>query len=485
MQKEYLDDNNNTGNSTMYLESIKEYMNKLIIKEEEINKYQQQIRILNAKLKEKDNEILKKNQLLKKYIMYSREGSVNFMNNNNNYNNNYYDISNSTDNKKPKSLKSQNFSKVSSSIINNNFHLKDCSIKEDLKRVNIHTKKNNNDLNNNIEYRNNSNLKNNYKKLLDNYNELKKKYNHYYKIAHNFKSKINSLNEERQKLMKNINLLTIKNNNLTKLISKYTSNNNNNIISYTKTNNENKKDNIDNKSIILQNRNKVNNTVSNINTNNNNLLLLLNNKNAFKQNINMNYDINNNELFFNEIDKQQQRNYNNSNNIKQMKINLIKKNSSNLLKRSSNDLISDDEKEDSMENGKINNNNRNLPAKNDMTNKATKKIYDAFEKYRELYNKKEKEYQLLNKQNQLLKSKIEEQIKIINEKDLKIKENEKTKESQNNLNMKLTEYFTMIDELETKAFAVGQQIQLVVAVFAHQFCGIQRCAERDAQVAHG
>ena len=163
----------------------------------------------------------------------------------------------------------------------------------------------------------------------------------------------------------------------------------------------------------------------------------------------MNYDINNNELFFNEIDKQQQRNYNNSNNIKQMKINLIKKNSSNLLKRSSNDLISDDEKEDSMENGKINNNNRNLPAKNDMTNKATKKIYDAFEKYRELYNKKEKEYQLLNKQNQLLKSKIEEQIKIINEKDLKIKENEKTKESQNNLNMKLTEYFTMIDELET------------------------------------
>ena len=50
--------------------------------------------------------------------MYSREGSVNFMSNNN-YNNNNNDISHSTD-KKPKSLKNQNFSKIYSSIINNN-----------------------------------------------------------------------------------------------------------------------------------------------------------------------------------------------------------------------------------------------------------------------------------------------------------------------------------------------------------------------------
>ena len=66
-----------------------------------------------------------------------------------------------------------------------------------------------------------------------------------------------------------------------------------------------------------------------------------------------------------------------------------------------------------------------------------------------MYNKKEKEYQLIVKQSQILKKKIEEQIKIIYEKDLKIKENEKVIESQNNLNMKLTECFTLIDELET------------------------------------
>ena len=426
LQKEYLDEHNNSGNSIIYLESIKDYMNKLMSKEEEINGYKQRIKMLSMKLKEKENEIIKKNDLLKKYIIYTRERYTHLQTNNN-VNENYENISHSTG-KKAKSLKSQYFSKMSSSAINSNY-LKDSSEKDDMKHINLHTDNNFTELGESINIkRQNSNLKNNYRKLLDNYNDLKKKHNYYYKLCHTFKSKINSLNEEKKALMKNINILKIKNTNLTKALSKtnYTSNN---IISFTNTDNEKENVEID-KSIRTPNKSKINNTISNINTNNNNLLLLLNNKNALNQNsnLNMNMNMSNNDLYFTEKDGQQ------NNNIQQMKSNLLK---NKQIIRKSSDLISDDEKDDS--NGK---NNNVIPSKNEITNKGTKKLYDAFEKYRELYYKKEKE-------NQLLKAKIEENTKIIKEKDIKLKENEKNMESQNNLNMKLTEYFTMIDELET------------------------------------
>ena len=431
LQNEYLNDNSNSGNSTLYLESIREYIKKLSNKEEEINAYKKQIRILNMKLKEKENEILKKNELLKKYIIYyrERETNTNVLNNNND------NLSHSAG-KKAKSLKNHNFQKISSSLINNNYNFKD-----DINRINIYTNKYSNELNDEYDYkRNDSNLKNNYIKLLDNYNDLKKKYNYYYKISHNFKLKINSLNEDKQKLMKNINLLTIKNNNLNKLLAKYTTNTN--LISFTNSSNNQKLENPE-KSIRMQNKNRniINNTVANINpnNNNNNVLLLLNSKNGLNQNKKiMSHNVSNNDLYFNEFQSQPNNN--------KLKINLIKSNNSpkKLENKNNNDLISDDEMDESCLN-----NNKIKKYKSDINNKATKKIYDAFEKYRELYNKKEKEYQLLNKQNQILKSKIEEQIKIIKEKDLKIKEGEKTIESQNSLNLKLTEYFTMIDELET------------------------------------
>jgi uncharacterized coiled-coil DUF342 family protein len=139
LQKEYLDDHNNSGNSIIYLESIKEYMNKLMSKEEEITGYKQKIKFLSMKLKEKENEIIKKNDLLKKYIMFTREGYTNLQTNSN-YNENYENISHSTG-KKAKSLKNQNFSKMSSSIVNSNYHLKDSSEKEDIKHINLHTNK--------------------------------------------------------------------------------------------------------------------------------------------------------------------------------------------------------------------------------------------------------------------------------------------------------------------------------------------------------
>ena len=135
LQKEYLDEHNNSGNSIIYLESIKEYMNKLMAKEEEINGYKQRIKILTLKLKEKENEIIKKNELLKKYIMFAREGYTNLQTNSN-INENYESISHSTG-KKAKSLKSQNFSKMSSSIINSNYYMKDSSIKEDISTLSI------------------------------------------------------------------------------------------------------------------------------------------------------------------------------------------------------------------------------------------------------------------------------------------------------------------------------------------------------------
>ena len=53
LQKEYLDENNNSGNSFIYLESIKEYMNKLNSKDEEISIYKKQVKILSMKLKER------------------------------------------------------------------------------------------------------------------------------------------------------------------------------------------------------------------------------------------------------------------------------------------------------------------------------------------------------------------------------------------------------------------------------------------------
>ena len=79
----------------------------------------------------------------------------------------------------------------------------------------------------------------------------------------------------------------------------------------------------------------------------------------------------NNDFYFNEKDAQA---YQNNNNIQQMKFNLLKNKQNN---KKTSDLISDDEKDDS--NGK--NNNNGIPPKNEITNKATKKLYDAFEKY--------------------------------------------------------------------------------------------------------
>ena len=170
LQNEYLTDNSNSGNSLLYLESIRDYISKLTNKEEEINTYKKQIKLLNMKLNEKENEIIKKNELLKKYIIYYKERNINLLNNNN-----YDNLSQSTG-KKAKSLKNQNFD---SDIF---------QLKNDINHVNLYTNKYSNIIHDNNEFkRNDSNLKNNYIKLLDNYNELKKKYNYYYKISHNFK----------------------------------------------------------------------------------------------------------------------------------------------------------------------------------------------------------------------------------------------------------------------------------------------------------
>jgi len=94
-------------------------------------------------------------------------------------------------------------------------------------------------------------------------------------------------------------------------------------------------------------------------------------------------------------------------------------NINNIKIKSSNNLISDDEKDNNDINTNFNNNNTNCISISD--NMAVKKLYEALEKYRELYNQKEKECE----------------------------DKEKTIESLNSLHNQITEYLTIIDELET------------------------------------
>ena len=332
LQKEYLDENNQSGNSFIYLESIKEYMDKLNNKDEEINKYKKQVKILTMKLKEREKEIINKNNNLKKNNRESGEDDISFLKKG------FNDIIG----KKAKSFKGK-------------FHLKKNSYSILHKYSRLNDSKESNLYNNKLSYELNEDIEYNYAKLLENYKDLKVKYNYYYKISHNFKLKINSLNEERQKLIKNINVLSVKNNNLNKLLTKYT--NNNNMISFTQSKNKQKIENLD-KSITIQNKSKINNTVTNSNINNNNILILLDKQNGINQNQiksgnNMNNSINNKDLYFNESERNQK-----------LKINLIKnKNQTKMNIKKSNDLISDDEKEE--ENSK--NKNINLLTKNDIT----------------------------------------------------------------------------------------------------------------------
>ena len=315
LQKEYLEESNNSiGNNFLYIQSLKEQMNKLLEKEEEINNYKKQINYLKLNLKQKVDELNHKNKLLIKYISHQRNKSVNL----NKVQDNYEKISISTG-KRAKSMKNYN-----TNIKNRNNNLK-----EDLRQVNIRTKKNN---------INNENS--NYNKLLENYNDIKTKCNYYYKLAHHLKSKNNKLNEEIQKLIIDKNILNNNNINLRKLLE----------------------------------RQKAINKSKGKNNNQNNIHTLLNNK--------------------------------------------------NIKEKTSIELISDDEK-DKNENDNINIINNNEQSYN---NKATKKLYEALEHYRELYNQKEKECIIIKSE---------------------LKEKEKTIESLNSLHNKITEYLTIIDELET------------------------------------
>ena len=315
LQKEYLEESNNSiGNNFLYIQSLKEQMNKLLEKEEEINNYKKQINYLKLKKKQKVDELNHKNKLLIKYISHQRNKSVNL----NKVQDNYEKISISTG-KRAKSMKNYN-----TNIKNRNNNLK-----EDLRQVNIRTNKNN---------INNENS--NYNKLLENYNDIKTKCNYYYKLAHHLKSKNNKLNEEIQKLIIDKNILNNNNINLRKLLE----------------------------------RQKNINKSKGKNNNQNNIHTLLNNK--------------------------------------------------NIKEKTSIELISDDEK-DKNENDNINIINNNEQSYN---NKATKKLYEALEHYRELYNQKEKECIIIKSE---------------------LKEKEKTIESLNSLHNKITEYLTIIDELET------------------------------------
>ena len=315
LQKEYLEESNNSiGNNFLYIQSLKEQMNKLLEKEEEINNYKKQINYLKLNLKQKVDELNHKNKLLIKYISHQRNKSVNL----NKVQDNYEKISISTG-KRAKSMKNYN-----TNIKNRNNNLK-----EDLRQVNIRTNKNN---------INNENS--NYNKLLENYNDIKTKCNYYYKLAHHLKSKNNKLNEEIQKLIIDKNILNNNNINLKKLLE----------------------------------RQKNINKSKGKNNNQNNIHTLLNNK--------------------------------------------------NIKEKTSIELISDDEK-DKNENDNINIINNNEQSYN---NKATKKLYEALEHYRELYNQKEKECIIIKSE---------------------LKEKEKTIESLNSLHNKITEYLTIIDELET------------------------------------
>jgi hypothetical protein len=110
------------------------------------------------------------------------------------------------------------------------------------------------------------------------------------------------------------------------------------------------------------------------------------------------------------------------NNISKKNQNININNINNIRLKSNNDLISDDEKDNNIN---INNNNNNFNTYNTSIpksdNMAVKKLYEALEKYRELYNQKEKECE----------------------------DKEKTIESLNSLHNQITEYLTIIDELES------------------------------------
>ena len=315
LQKQYLEESNNSyndnNNNFKYIQSIKECMNKLNEKENEINTYKKRINILKINLQKKENELIRKNKILSQF-QRNKSGSPP---KNSKKNNNIFYERTSLSTKKAKSMK--NYSNENS---NNNLKLK-----EDLRQINIRTNKPN-------LYENNNNSNYNYNKLLESLNDIKTKYNYYYKLAHHLKSKNNKFIKEIQKLRSNLNVLNTANINLKKIL----------------------------------NRSKSQVTQNNINK---------------KQNL--------------------------TNNINNIKL------------QSNNDLISDDEKDNNDINTNFNNNNVNsFPISDNM---AVKKLYEALEKYRELYNQKEKE--------------CEDKAKTI--------------ESLNSLHNQITEYLTIIDELET------------------------------------
>ena len=129
LQKEYLEEsNNNSANNFIYIQSIKEQMNKLNEKEQEINNYKKRITFLKLNLKEKENEIIKKNNLLNQYMAFQKNKSGSIFNSNNS-NQKYERISISTG-KRPKSVKN-----YSSEINNINFKLKD-ELNQSNKRTN-------------------------------------------------------------------------------------------------------------------------------------------------------------------------------------------------------------------------------------------------------------------------------------------------------------------------------------------------------------
>ena len=124
---------------------------------------------------------------------------------------------------------------------------------------------------------------------------------------------------------------------------------------------------------------------------------------------------NNEELIFDEIDKKA---------YKKIIINK-KKNLNNIKTKSSIELISEDEKD---KNENIDNNHEINKNSSINDNKVAKKLYEALEHYRELYNQKEKECNMIK---------------------ISLEEKEKTIESLNSLHNQITEYLTIIDELET------------------------------------
>ena len=314
LQKQYLEESNNSyndNNNFMYIQSIKECMNKLNEKENEINTYKKRINILKINLQKKENELIRKNKILSQY---KRNQSGSQPKSNQKNNNILYERT-SLSTKKAKSMKN-----YSNKISNNNLKLK-----EDLRQINIRTNKPN-------LYENNNNSNYNYNKLLESLNDIKTKYNYYYKLAHHLKSKNNKFIKEIQKLRSNLNVLNTANINLKKILNR-------------------------SKSQVTQNN--------------------INKKQILNTNIN------------------------------------------NIKIKSSNNLISDDEKDNNDINTNFNNNNANYIRVKD--NMAVKKLYEALEKYRELYNQKEKECE----------------------------DKEKTIESLNSLHNQITEYLTIIDELET------------------------------------